>query len=193
MESVIGSILAKLRKIDVDYNTTKSSRQRKRKSKFTQKLHNNLQQHAKHISLYLHVSRISRSSPKRKPPQNQPPSANQFHASKTITQNMTSDQRWDKYKSLCNTTNAISFLLCFEEPSAAHERSYRWPQIRKFSQKLAHVHKTDGALTNAFPQQRLPLSPDFIKSAPQALHHILNDGSHFHHAKKALKCPANTL
>ena len=94
---------------------------------------------------------------------------------------------------LCNTTNAICFLRCLEEPSAAHERSYRWPQIIQVSQKLAQVHKTDGALTNAFPQQRLPFSPDLVKSAPQALHHILHDGSHFHHAKDALVSPENTL
>ena len=37
MESVIGTILAKLRKIDVDYNTTIPSRQRMRTSKFNPK------------------------------------------------------------------------------------------------------------------------------------------------------------
>ena len=92
MESVIGAVLTKLRKIDVDYNTTIPSRQRMRSSKCYQKLHYNLQQHAKTSDDTYMCREVTGAVQSAKPPQNQPPSANTFHASKTTSQNMTSDQ-----------------------------------------------------------------------------------------------------
>ena len=94
MESVIGTILTKLRKIDVDYNTTIPSRQRMRTSKFNPKKFTTIYYNMPNISHYTYTCQeLFGAVQSGKPPQNQPPGANQSLASKTIAHNMTSDQR----------------------------------------------------------------------------------------------------